>query len=141
MKTVLLVAALIVASFAPSLAQQPGPHEAEFRAFYNDFLAAARANNKEKIADLIAFPVEAWSTETRGDVQTGKIKDRADFLARYNSLFTAAMRAHIPKAKLQMLKDGRYILGWHDADAEFGFEFDYVDGKGYRVRAYTIGPR
>jgi hypothetical protein len=141
MKTVLLVAALIVAAVVPGIAQQPAPHEAEFRAFYNDFLAAARANNKAKIADLIAFPVDDWSVETKGDVQTGKIKDRADFIARYNSLFTASMRAHIPKAKLQMLKDGRYILVWHDADAEFGFEFGYSDGTGYRVRSYTIGPR
>ena len=141
MKNALLVAALVVAAAAPGFAQQPGLHEAEFRAFYNNFLAAVRANNKEKIADLIAFPVDAWSVETKGDVQTGAIKDRADFLARYNSLFTPFMRSHIPRAKLQVLKDGVRELVWYDTDTEFSFEFAYSDGTGYRVHAYNIGPR
>lgn len=141
MKNVLLITALAVAVVLPCRAQQPGPHEAEFRAFYASFLAAARTNDKEKLADLIAFPVEDWSVERKGDVQTGRIKDRADFLTRYNSLFTPFMRSHIAKAKLQALKDEAYVLIWHDAGAEFSFEFTYIAGTGYRVRAYNIGPQ
>jgi hypothetical protein len=140
MKNALLVAMLAAACVSPCPAQKPGPHEAEFRAFYPKFLAAARANDKEKLADLIAFPVEDWSTDTKGNVQTGGIKDKADFLARYNVLFTAFMRLHIPKAKLSALDDGRYILLWRDAGAEFSFEFGYIEGTGYRVRSYDIGP-
>jgi hypothetical protein len=131
MKNALLVAVLVAACVAPCLAQKPGPYEAEFRAFYAKFLAAVRANDKEKLADLIAFPVEDWSVETKGDVQTTAIKDKADFLARYNVLFTAFMRLHIPKAKLSALNDGAYILLWRDAGAEFSFDFGYIEGTGY----------
>jgi hypothetical protein len=139
-KKALLIAALVAACTAPGLAQKPGPHEAEFRAFYAKFLAAARANDKEKLADLIAFPVDDWSVERKGDVQTGKIKDKADFLARYDLLFSAFMRSHIPKAKLTALDEGSYILVWRDDGAEFSFDFGYIDGTGYRVRSYNIGP-
>jgi hypothetical protein len=141
MKRALLMMALLAATVTLCRAQQHEPHKAEFRAFYADFLAAVRANDKEKIADLIAFPVEDWSVERKGNVQTGQIKDRADFLARYNVLFTAFMRSHIPRAKLDALDEGRYVLTWHDANAEFSFEFAYIAGTGYRVRSYNIGPR
>lgn len=66
MKRALFLAAIVAASVAPSLAQKTGPQEAEFRDFYARFLAAARANDKEKLADLIAFPVEDWSMERKG---------------------------------------------------------------------------
>jgi len=140
MRQSVLVIALVAVSMAPVLAQKPRPHEAEFREFYAKFLAAVRANDKEKLADLIAFPVDDWSVERRGDVQTGKIKDRADFLARYNSLFTPFMRSHIPRAKLTPLDNGSYILVWRDAGSEFSFDFAYSDGSGYRVTSYNIGP-
>ena len=148
MKFALLIAAILVAAVAPCPGQhstehpvqQPGPHDAEFRAFYTGFLAAVRANDREKLADLIAFPVETWSVETKGDVQTGAIKDRADFLARYSTLVTPFMRTHAPRGKLVPLENGAYELVWKDANAEFSFEFDYIDGTGYRVRSYDIGP-
>ena len=140
MKKALLIAALVAASIAPGLAQKPGPHEAEFRAFFAKFVAAARANDKEKLADLIAFPCDDWSMERKGDVQTGRITDRADFVKRYDLLFTAFMRSHIPRAKLTALDDGGYILVWRDAGTEFSFDFAYIDGTGYRVRSYSIGP-
>lgn len=47
MKRATFVAAFVAACAALSLAQKPGPHEAEFRAFYAKFLAAVRANDKE----------------------------------------------------------------------------------------------
>ena len=140
MKHAFLIAMLLIAAAVPCPAQQPGPHEAEFRSFYSDFLAAVRANNKERLADMIAFPVEDWSVERNGDVQTETIKDRAEFLAKYPSYFTRFMRLHAPHAKLEALPDGAYTLIWHDANAEFSFEFDYVAGTGYRVRSYDIGP-
>jgi hypothetical protein len=140
MKAALLVAALVVVAVAPGRAQQPGPHEAELRTFYASFLAAMRANDRQKLVDLIAFPVQDWSVERKGDVQTGSVKDRADFLARYATLVTPFMRTHVARAKLQALPTGTYVLVWHDAGAEFSFEFDYIDGTGYRVRSYTIGP-
>ena len=83
----LLFGALVMSG----LAQQKGPHEAEFRTFYAAFVKAVQANDKEKIADMIAYPVSPWSIQTKGDVQEGSIKDKADFLARFNVLFTNYM--------------------------------------------------
>jgi len=141
MKSALLIAALVAAAVAPCHAQQPRPHEAEFRAFYANFLAAVRANNKEKIADMIVFPVKDWSVVNKGNVQTIPIKDRAEFLAKYYTFFTTSMRAHIPKAKLDAMENEGYLLGWHDVDTESGLEFAYIAGTGYRIRSFTIGPR
>jgi hypothetical protein len=142
MKNILLSIVLFLASpIAPSFAQSPGPHAAEFNAFHARFLSAAKANDKQKIADLVAFPVDDWSVERKGDVQTEAIKDRADFLARYNVLVTASMRSHVATAKPLPLKDDRYVVIWDDADAEFSFEFGYTAGTGYRITSYSIGPR
>jgi hypothetical protein len=140
MRNALLVAALAAVAIAPCFAQRPRPDGAEFQPFYADFLKAVRANDREKLADMISFPVKDWSMLRNRNVTTGSIKDRGDFLARYNSLFTASMRAHVPRAKLEMLKDGRYLLSWHDVDTEYGFDFDYVAGAGYRLLSYSIGP-
>ena len=105
MKTSLRLIACALVLFAalvmPSLAQQKGPHEAEFRAFYAAFVKAVQANDKEKLADMIAYPVSYWSITTKGNVQDGSIKDKAVFLARFNVLFTSYMRLHLPKAKVQ----------------------------------------
>ena len=50
---------------AASDAEQQKSHTEEFRAFYVEFLAAVRANDKNKLADLIAFPVEDWSARRK----------------------------------------------------------------------------
>src|SRR6516225_9466818 len=81
---VLAIAILGVATHA----EQPKSRGEEFRAFYVEFVAAARTNDKNKLADLIAFPVEDWSVEKKGIVETIGINDKSDFLARYDLLFT-----------------------------------------------------
>lgn len=126
---------------SPCFAQAPGPHAAEFSAFYAKFQGAAKTNDKQKLADMVAFPVADWSVERKGDVQTIAIKDRADFLARYDALVTASMRKHVATAKPQPLQDSRYVVILDDADAEFSFEFGYTAGTGYHVTSYSIGPR
>jgi len=136
----LLCVALIGTIFVPALAQKGGSHEAEFKTFYVAFLAAARANDKEKLAEMIAFPVDSWSIDRKGDVRTEPIKDKAEFLSKYNTYFTANMRAHIPRAKLKTLDDGGYFIFWRDANTEWSFDFAYVEGTGYRIRYFTIGP-
>jgi uncharacterized membrane protein YvbJ len=140
MKTLLLAVVLIAVVIVPSQARQSKPHEAEFNTLHESFLAAVRANDKEKIADLIAFPVADWSVVRKGNVQTEPIKDRATFLAQYNVLFTQAMRTHALRAKSEALQDGRYMISWHDTDTEYSFEFSYTEGKGFRVTSYSIGP-
>jgi hypothetical protein len=125
---------------AASDAEQQKSHTEEFRAFYVEFLAAVRANDKNKLADLIAFPVRDWSVERKGLVETIGIKGKSDFLAKYNSLFTPFMRSHVLDAKPQKVSDDHYMVVWRDANAESSFQFEYVAGRGFRVTAYGIGP-
>jgi len=141
MKKVLIGAVFITLVMLPAFGSQNRPHDADFKPFYADFLKAVKANDKEKIADLIAFPVKDWSIDQNHNVTTGSIKDRADFLARYNVLFTASMRTRIPRAKLEPLKyDSAYMISWREQDIECSFEFEYIDGAGYRIRSFSIGP-
>ena len=126
---------------APCHGQPQKSPESEFRAFYAEFLAAVSANDKNKIADLIAFPVNDWAVERKGNVATIGIKDKAEFLAKYDSFFTPFMRSHLPRAKPQKVSDDHYTLIWQDANAEFSFEFEYKAPRGFRLTAYGIGPR
>src|SRR5260370_20227938 len=52
----LLFTALAVA-MSPCGAQQPEPHDAEFRAFYAEYVAAVSPNDNNKLADCNAFDV------------------------------------------------------------------------------------
>ena len=134
MKTSLRLIACALVLFGtlvmPTLAQQKGPHEAEFRTFYADFVKAVQANDKEKIAD--------WSIVTKGDAKDGSIKDKADFLARYNILFTNYMRLHLPKAKVQSTPE-LWFTSWRDGASEYAFEFKYVEGSGFKIFTYDTG--
>ena len=140
MTTSLLVIALLLSPGAPMSRRQSAPEDPAFRAAYTRFLAAVRRNDKQAIADLISFPVQDWSVERKGDVQTESIKDRADFLARYPTLVTPFMRRHAAGAKVSRLSTGDYVAVWRDAGAEFSFEFAHEADGGYRVRSYSIGP-
>lgn len=135
-----IACALVIfgALITPSLAQQKGPHEAEFRSFYAAFLKAVQANDKEKIADMIAYPVSSWSIGTTKNYQEGSIKDKADFLARFNLLFTNYMRLHLPKAKVQSTPD-LWFTSWKDGNSECAFEFKYVEGTGFKITTYDVG--
>jgi hypothetical protein len=122
----------------PGLAQQKGPHEAEFRTFYADFLKAVQTNDKEKLADMIAYPVPYWAIQTKKDLQEGSIKDKADFLARYDVLFTNYIRLHLPKAKVQSTSELWYT-SWKDGYSECALEFKYIEGTGFKIVTYDVG--
>jgi hypothetical protein len=100
-----------------------------------------RANDKNKIADLIAFPVTSWSVSQKNMVSETTIPNRAEFLAKYESLFTPSMREHALKTKPQKISDDHYIIGWRDEDLEYSFEFESASPRGFRLTAYLIGPR
>jgi hypothetical protein len=142
MKTGLRLIACMLVLFAaplmPSPAQQKGPLEAEFRTFYAAFVKAVQANDKEKLADMIAYPVSYWAITTKRNVQDGSIKDKADFLARYNVLFTNYMRLHLPKAKVQSTPE-LWFTSWRDGNTECAFEFKYVEGIGFKITTYDVG--
>jgi hypothetical protein len=140
MKAAALAFIVLLASITiDALGKGPNPHEAEFQAFRKDFLSASAANDKAKLADLIAFPVEYWSIEKNHHVDEGAVASREEFLKRYDELFTVWMRAHLAKAKAESLDNGRYLISWVDGNSEFTFEMEYLDRVGWRVRAYGIG--
>jgi len=116
-------------------AQQKGPHEAEFGTFYAAFLKAVQENDKEKIADMIAYPVSSWSLKAKPETS---IKDKADFLARFNVLFTNYMRLHLPKAKVQSTPE-LWFTSWRDGYSEYAFVFKYVEGTGFKITTYDVG--
>jgi hypothetical protein len=122
----------------PSHAQQKGPHEAEFRTFYAAFVKAVLASDKKKLADMIAYPVSYWAIQTKKDLQEGSIKDKADFLARFDVLITNYIRLHLPKAKVQSTAELWYT-SWRDGYSECAFEFKYFDGSGFKLITYDVG--
>jgi hypothetical protein len=137
---ILFFAAMIM-NTAPGGVAANKPTETEFRTIYDQFLSAVRANDKNKIADLIAFPVSAWAVMGKGGTNETTISNRADFQAKYESLFTPFMRSHALTTKPQKITDDHYMIEWHDEDLEYSFEFEYAPRQGFRLTSYLIGPR
>jgi hypothetical protein len=149
MRKAVLVAAILAAFAAiaagvpASAAQKSDSHEAEFRAFYAGFLSAVRSNDTEKIADMIAFPVGDmdWYVRTKDRDDAVSIKDKAEFLRKYDTFFTANTRVRVLKAKIEALESGRYAAFWDIGETRFTFLFEYIEGTGYRVESFTTGAR
>ena len=137
---ILFIAATIIIN-APCEAAPNTANETAFRTIYDQFVSAVRTNDKNRIADLIAFPVSAWSVNQKNQVNETTISNRGEFLAKYESLFTPFMRAHALRIKPQKISDDHYMIQWHDEDLEYSFEFEYASSQGFRLTAYLIGPR
>jgi hypothetical protein len=137
---ILFFAATII-NTAPCAAAANRPGETEFRTIYDQFLSAVRANDKNKIADLVTFPVSAWAVRGKGGTNETTISNRAEFLAKYESLFTPFMRSHALTTKPHKISDDHYMIDWHDEDLEYSFEFEYAPQQGFRLTSYLIGPR
>jgi hypothetical protein len=137
---ILFFAATII-NTGPCGAAANKPSEPEFRAIYDQFLSAVRANDKSQIADLIAFPVSAWAVKGKGGTNETTISNRAEFLSKYESLFTPFMRSHALTRKPQKISDDHYTIDWHDEDLEYSFEFEYASQQGFRLTSYLVGPR
>jgi hypothetical protein len=76
-KVVLLL--VIAITMVPWHSRAQNTRETEFRTFYSEFLSAVRANDKNKIADLVAFPVEDWSIEHKGNLKQLALRIKANF--------------------------------------------------------------
>ena len=137
---ILLIAATVLAS-GPAKADSANSAEQAFSVFYASFVDAVRANDKNKIADLIEFPDSAWAVVTKGNVQEIGIANKADFLSKYDSLFTPSMRSHALKTKPQKIRDDQYTVIWHVSDLEYSFEFERKPNREFRLTMYLIGPR
>jgi hypothetical protein len=98
----LLLAFMLSCTFHPLRAQAApgcegstvdaqGPETAKTaRAFLAQLQAAVRANDKEKIADMISYPVNVNSAGKRTRIRTKEI-----FLARYDTVFNERIRKAI----------------------------------------------
>jgi hypothetical protein len=139
MKSLSIAALLAVAVVTPALADAPKCDGSEFTAFRTEFTNAANANDKVKLAKMIAFPVEYWATMTKSNAQSEGVKTEAEFLQRYDVLFTAFMRKNLKTAKLLSLPEGGCALIWDDKNSEFSFEFRYVPDTGFRMSGYDVG--
>jgi uncharacterized membrane protein YvbJ len=137
---ILLIALTVLGSGSSKAESLKSPEQA-FDAFYAAFVDAVRANDKNKIADLIEYPVSAWAVQTKGNVQEIGIANKSDFLSKYDSLFTPSMRSHALKTKPQKIDNDRYTVIWHDTDLEYSFEFERKPAYEFRLTMYLIGPR
>jgi hypothetical protein len=127
---ILLLAAAIL-SVVPCRAAPNTPNETGFRTIYDQFVSAVRANDKNKIADLIAFPVNSWSVSQKSRVNETTIPNRGEFLAKYESLFTPFMRSHALRTKPQQISADHYIIVWHDEDSNTVSNSSTPPGKAF----------
>ena len=143
-RSILAISVQLIVTLVASGSTKADPPKAPEQAFavvYAAFVDAARANDKNKIADLVEFPVSAWAVITKGNVQEISITNKADFLSKYDSIFTPSMRSQAVKTKPQKIDNGHYALIWHDTDLEYSFEFESKPTSGFRLTMYLIGPR
>ena len=124
----------------PGHLQAQDLREAEFHTFYTKFESAVRANDKNKIADLIAFPVTHWSIVRNDQFETIGIKDKAEFLAKYRTFFTPFMRSNALLGKPQKVSDEHYRLIFYDSYAKYTFEFESIASKAFRIIGLEIEP-
>ena len=142
MKKVILSTAILAALVATAVAaQKDNTHAAEFRAFYADFLKAVSSGDKERVAGMIAFPVADMDWVVDGGRRYVSIKNKAQFLQKYDTYFAPSTRLRLPKAKTEALEEGRYAAFWDIGETRFTFLFEYIEGKGYRVESFTTGAR
>lgn len=138
--SVQLMVVTLVASGSTKADPAEAPEQA-FATFYAAFVDAVRANDKDKIAGLVEFPVSAWAVITKSNVQEVSITNKADFLSKYDTIFTPSMRSHAVKTKPQKIDNGHYAIIWHDTDLEYSFEFESKPAHEFRLTMYLIGPR
>jgi protein-disulfide isomerase len=142
----LLITVLVVA-VAPCGAQQPGLRDTESRVFYSGFIAAVRANDHDKLAELVAFPAKDWLVARKGNVETIGIMDALPVSGEKAGItLTAADRTlGSPKAPIMMLE---YAAPTCPHCAHFNAEVfprlkkKYIDtGKVYYVfRVFPLSP-
>ena len=99
------------------------------RAFLAQLQAAVQANDKDKIAGMISYPLNV----VRGD-KRARIRDKQTFLARYDNIFDAHIRQTILKQSARCLfgnANGEMIGNGEVWFSEMG------DGS---VKIYTVNP-
>jgi hypothetical protein len=105
--TALLIGAALAASTAsmPALAAPKtaaSTKAASFQTFFTGFRQAVLANDRNRVADMAAFPFKDFSG---GEVDRSAAT-KAQFLAHYDRIFTPAVIAGIRTGKIRAFKPG-----------------------------------
>jgi hypothetical protein len=122
-----LAGILILLSFPNAFA------ESDFSAFWKTFKSAVIAGDKAKVADMTKFPVSM-------PYGVKAVKNKGDFLARYNEIFKGEANAAQCFAKAQARKESaqRYEIycpfkdtpkDWENAPIRFIFELTKGDWR------------
>jgi len=139
---IVIAITVLAALVATALAAQKGnTHATEFRAFYMDFVKAVSSGDREKVAGMIAFPVADMDWVVDGGRRYVSIKNKAQFLQKYDTYLAPSTRLHLLKARTEALEERRYAAFWDIGETRFTFLFEYIDGAGYRVESFTTGAR
>ncbi|GAA0206037.1 hypothetical protein GCM10009081_21340 [Brevundimonas nasdae] len=115
-----LIAAVLAVS-APALAEPAAPapvaaqrSHARFQTFFEDFRAAVLANDREAVAAMTQFPFTDYRPgnycEARQACEisaaSATSRNKAEFLARYDRIFTPAVIAAIRDRRLRAFQSG-----------------------------------
>lgn len=104
------------------LAVGTGAAAETFAAWWPQFQAAVAKNDAHAIVEGAAFPMQ-WEN---GPVR--EIKTREDFLARFDTYFTADMKRAVARQKPVPVPEG-YMITWKARGNEYSF---YFRGSGAR---------
>jgi hypothetical protein len=104
-----------------------------FAKFWPEFRAAVAKNDAKAIARGVEYPLD-WEL---GKVR--KITSEADFIAHFNTYFTADMRKAIATGRPESIPGNQYLLIWHARGNEYSFHFLAKNGT-YVLFALAEGP-
>jgi len=104
-----------------------------FAKWWPDFKAAVAKNDPKAIARGAAFPMN-WELE-----KTRKIESQAEFLAHFNTYFTADMRRAVASQKPVSIPGDQYMITWHARGNEYSMYFK-SSGGAWALYALSEGP-
>ena len=111
MRSCLMAAVLAVS--APALAEPAAPapvaaqrSHARFQTFFEDFRAAVLANDREAVASMTQFPFTDYRADCVVSPASATSRNKAEFLARYDRIFTPAVIAAIRDRRLRAFQSG-----------------------------------
>jgi len=112
----LLYIILIIFSVRNAAGQDLKP---EYQKFIKSFISNVKSNNKEGVATFISFPLGR-------DYPIPSVKNKADFLKRYDQIFDATLKNEIIKSN--PAKDWSEV-GWRGIMLNQGTLWIDTDGK------------
>ncbi|MBF4492463.1 hypothetical protein IRZ83_06205 [Flavobacterium sp. JLP] len=124
----LIYIALLIFSLQNAVSQDLKP---EYQKFVKSFIANVKSNNKAGVASFISFPLSR-------EYPIPAVKNKAEFLKRYDQIFDAALKAEIVKSN--PAKDWSEV-GWRGIMLNQGTLWIDTDGKiisiNYQSKAET----